>query len=212
MENNRLLIKGISTFGENKNTNKMFSKSLKLLFVTTAYAPILLIWWLVSIYNIFQIGGSLEIIDFGNFKFLELFNRTNLIYLFFLLIICCWFILYLSKTKLTRNYIEIKSIKSSDLNMNILVFSYFLPCIEIYKKDSIFIYGWFLALLITIFINKGTYFYNPLMKLFGFRYYEIATKKEMTFLMISKDKIINAKDIIAYSQLTDYVILNASKQ
>jgi hypothetical protein len=189
----------------------MFSKLIKLIFAITAYAPILFIWWIVSVYNVLKAGNTITFIDFYNFKFFELLNRLNLIYLFLFLVLICWYILFLAKTKLTRNSIELKSIKSSDLNMNILIFSYFLPCIEIYKKDEIYIIGWVLVLGIIILINKGTYFYNPLMKIFGYSYYEIATKKEVTFLMISKQKLINTSDIKAYSQLTDFVILNASK-
>lgn len=189
----------------------MFSRLIKLLFVTTAYTPIFFIWWLVSIFNIFNSGGNIQMINFVEFKITDLFNKTNLIFLFLFLSVTCWLILYFAETRLTRNNIEIKSIKSADLNMNALIFSYFLPCIELYKKDTIALIGWFTALLITILINKGTYFYNPLIKCFGFRYFEIATKKEVTFLMISKKKLINASDITAYSQLTDYVILNASK-
>lgn len=189
----------------------MFSKLIKLIFVITAYAPILLIWWLVNVSNILRDDNSISFIDFFNFKFVDLFNKLNLIYLFLFLVVICWYILFLAKIKLTRNNIELKSIKSSDLNMNVLIFSYFLPCIEIYKKDEIYIIGWLLVLLIIILINKGTYFYNPLIKIFGYRYYEIATKKEVTYLMISKRKIINTNDIKIYSQLTDYVILNSSK-
>jgi hypothetical protein len=189
----------------------MFSKLIKLIFVITAYAPILLIWWLVNVSNVLRDDNSIAFIDFSNFKFVDLFNRLNLIYLFLFLVVICWYILFLAKIKLTRNNIELKSIKSSDLNMNVLIFSYFLPCIEIYKKDEIYIIGWLLVLLIIILINKGTYFYNPLIKIFGYRYYEIATKKEVTYLMISKQKIINTNDIKVYSQLTDYVILNSSK-
>lgn len=187
----------------------MFSKLMKLIFVITAYAPIILIWWIVSVYNVLKDGKSIKVIDFPSFKFVNLFERLNLIYLFLLLFLICWYILFLAKTKLTRNNIELKSIKSSDLNMNTLIFSYFLPCIEIYKKDDIYIIGWILILFIIIFINKGTYFYNPLMKIFGYRYYEVATKKEVTYLMISKQKLINTNDVKAYSLLTDYVILNS---
>jgi hypothetical protein len=189
----------------------MFSKFVKLLFVITAYTPILLIWWVVSIINILNTGGKIQMVNFANFKIIDLFNKTNLIFLFVLLFVCCWLILHFAKSKLTKNNIEIKSIKSADLNMNVLILSYFLPCVELYKKDTIALIGWLIALSITIIINKGTYFYNPLMKFFGYRYFEIATKKEVTFLMISKKKLINASDITAYSQLTDYVILNASK-
>lgn len=188
----------------------MFSKLLKLTFVITAYAPVILICWLVSIYSIIQSGENIGFIDFSNFKITDLFNRLNLIFLFLLLVLASWFILKLASNKLTRNHIEVKSIKSSDLNMNILVFSYFLPCVEIYKKDFIYLIVWFLALCVIIYINKGTYFYNPLMKLFRYSYYEIATKKEVTYLMLSKQKLKNTNDINAYSQLTDFVLLNSS--
>lgn len=189
----------------------MFSKLTKLLFVITAYAPLLIIWWGVSVYNTLKENNSITFIDFSNFQFVDLLDRLNLIYLFLFFVHICWYILFLAQTKLTRNYIELKSIKSSDLNMNVLIFSYFLPCIEIYKKDEIYIFGWIFVLFIIALINKGTYFFNPLMKIFGYRYYEVATKKEVTYLMISKQKIINTNDIKAYSQLTDYVILNSSK-
>lgn len=188
----------------------MFSKLIKLIFAITAYSPVILIYWFVSAYNLLQSGKDIEFINFLNFEMTDFFNRLNLIFVFLLLILASWFILKLANNKLTKNYIDVKSIKSSDLNMNSLVFSYFLPCIEIYKKDFIYLIGWFLALCIIIYINKGTYFHNPLMKLFGYSYYEIATKKEVTYLMISKQKLKNTNDIKSYSQLTDFVLLNSS--
>ncbi|MDQ6482623.1 hypothetical protein [Dyadobacter sp. LHD-138] len=188
----------------------MFSKLIKLTFAITAYAPIILIWWVVSVYSILDSGGYIKFIDFSNFKFIDLLNRLHLIFIFIILVFICWYILFLARNKLTRNSIEVKSIKSSDLNMNVLIFSYFLPCIEIYKKDNVYLIGWFLALCIIVYINKGTYFHNPLMKLFGYSYYEIVTKREVTYLMISKQKLKNTNDIKVYSQLTDFVLLNSS--
>jgi hypothetical protein len=164
----------------------MFSNLFKLLFVITAYTPVLLVWWLVSVYSILNSNRTIGFIKFSGFKFIDLFDRLNLIFIFLILVLICWFIQHLATNKLTRNSIEVKSIKSSDLNMNVLIFSYFLPCVEIYKKDMVYLIGWFLALCIIVYINKGTYFYNPLLKLFGYSYYEIVTKKEVTYLMISK--------------------------
>ena len=188
----------------------MFSKIIKLIFVITAYAPVILIWWFVDVYSIINSNGIIGLINFSDFKFSDLFNRLNLIFIFIFLVLICWYILHLAKSKLTRNSIEVKSIKSSDLNMNVLIFSYFLPCVEIYKKDIVYLIGWFFALCIIVYINKGTYFHNPLMKLFGYSYYEITTKKEVTYLMLSKHKLKNANEIRAYSQLTDFVLLNSS--
>ena len=190
----------------------MFSKLIKLSFVITAYAPVLLIWWLVSVYSVYSTNEKITFIDFNNLSIDDVFNKLNLIFIFLSLVLFCWYILYLANNKLTRNYIEVKSIKSSDLNMNTLVLGYFLPCIELHNKDVVYLIGWVLALCVVILINKGTYFYNPLMKFFGYSYYEIATKKEVTYSMISKQKLKNTKDITAYSQLTDFVILNSSNK
>ena len=113
-----------------------------------------------------------------------------------------------ARGKLTINNIGVKSIKSADLNMNSLLLSYFLPCIELFKKDPIFIFGWFVVLIILIVINRGTYFYNPIIKLFGYRYYEVTTNSGVVYTMISKKKLVNTNEVKRYSQLTDYVILN----
>lgn len=113
-----------------------------------------------------------------------------------------------ARVKLTINNIGVKSIKSADLNMNSLLLSYFLPCIELFKKDTIFILGWFIVLIILIVINRSTHFYNPILKLFGYRYYEVTTNNGIVYTMISKRKLVNTNEVKRYSQLTDYVILN----
>ncbi|WP_163222836.1 hypothetical protein [Bacteroides sp. 214] len=182
----------------------MFANYIKLLFVLTAYSPILLIIAAVELYNCLSRGESVELID----NWFELFNRLNLVFAFFLLLLICYILMKIAKKKLTVNPVEIKAIKSADLNMNTLLLSYFLPCVELVKKDTVFVIGWVIVLVVLIIINKGTYFYNPILKLFGFRYYEVTTGKGVTYTAISEKKLINANEIKSYSQLTDYVILN----
>ena len=113
-----------------------------------------------------------------------------------------------ARGKLTINNIGVKSIKSADLNMNSLLLSYFYHVLNSLKKIQIFIFGWFVVLIILIVINRGTYFYNPIIKLFGYRYYEVTTNSGVVYTMISKKKLVNTNEVKRYSQLTDYVILN----
>lgn len=188
----------------------MFSKPFKTIFAVIAYAPVLLIWWIISVFSVIDEKGETKILSYSQITIDSFQNKWYLGIAFLGLLLVCYFMLFLIKKRLTRNTIEIKSIKSADLNMSTLLFSYFLPCAELYKKDAIFIASWIVLLFIMIFINRNTYFYNPLMKLFGYRYYEIATKKEVTFIMISKEKLINPDDCNAYSQITDYVIFNST--
>ena len=188
----------------------MFSILFQLMFVVTAYSPILLIWWVVGIFTFIGEDGKTQIRSITAISFFDLKNNYWLIIIFILLLVFCLCVLHLARTKLTKNHIEVKSIKSSDFNMTTLLLSYFLPCIEFYRKDTIFIVAWVIVLVLIILINKNTYYYNPLLKLFGYRYYEIATTKEVSFTMISKRKLINSRDINTYVQLNDYVILNTN--
>jgi hypothetical protein len=188
----------------------MFSKLFKLVFVITAYSPILIIWWVVGVFTFIDEDGKTQINKLTDISLSTLTNRFWLVIVFILLLVFCWYLLRLAYSRLTKNHIEVKSIKSSDFNMTTLLISYFLPCIEFYKKDTLFIVAWVVVLFLIILINKNSYFYNPLLKLFGYRYYEISTKKEVSFTMISKRKLINPKDINTYIQLTDYVILNTN--
>ena len=86
--------------------------------------------------------------------------------------------------------------------------SFFLPSVELYKKDIIFVIGWVICVIIIICFNTSTYFYIPILKLFGFNYYEVTTEKNVTYIMISKKKIINTNQVKSYSQLSDFLILN----
>lgn len=182
----------------------MFSNIIKLLFVVTAYSPVFLIVGLVEISNIRKEGYNIIWVN----SWLDLFNRINFIWCFFILAFICFVLIKFAERNLTINNIEVKSIKSADFNIATLFLSYFLPCIELLKKDTIYLIVWVAILICIIILNKNTYFYNPLLKIYGYRYYEIATKKEVTFIMISKEKLINSNQIKSYSQLTDYVIIN----
>lgn len=188
----------------------MFSKLFKTIFVITSYSPILVIWWIVGIFTYIGADGKTLIRGFSEIKLPHLLINYWLLIIFILLFLLSWFLMYLAHKKLTKNHIEVKAIKSSDFNMSSFIISYFLPCTEFYKKDIIFIIAWIIIIFIIIVINKNSYFYNPLLKIFGYRYYEITTKKDVSFIMISRKKLINSKDINSYTQLADYVILNTN--
>lgn len=181
----------------------MFSNFIKILFVLTAYSPVFLIIGIVEMINIQKEGYSITFVQSGK----EIFNRINLIFCFLILVPISTLILSWAKNNLTRNTIEIKSIKSADVNLPPFIVSYFLPCIELIKKDSTYLLVWSILLAIIILINLKTYFYNPCLKLFGYRYYEVSTKKDVTYTIISKDKLININQVKSYSHLTDYVII-----
>lgn len=189
----------------------MFSSFVRLIFVVSAFSPMLFVIWSVEIIKIFKSRETLGFIAFSSLKFADLFNQYNLIFLFLFFVIICYLTLSIAKTKLTKNRIDVKSIKTADNNLTAFILSYFLPCIDLLSKTSISIFVLIFIMLIIVFITKNTYFYNPLIKLFGYKYFEITTTKDVSYLMISKKRLINKNQINAYSQITDFVILNASE-
>ena len=182
----------------------MFSNFIQFLFILIAYSPTILIVGLVDIYNCVNEGNT--IIFISSWK--DLFNRINLIFLFFIFLLLCYIIIKIASKKLTIRKIEVDSIDSVDFHLFPFLFSYFLPCIELIKKDLIYIIIWIVLLVIIMFVSKDTHFYNPILKVFGYRYYKINTKAKISYTIITKNQLKNAKSITSYSQLTDYVILD----
>lgn len=173
----------------------MFSSLIKLVFILTSYSPILLIYWIVGFYNT-----------------KSYLTNIFLIPLFLSLIVICWYILNLAKGMLTKEILNVKSFKTADNNFLPMILSYFLPCIEFYKKDIIFLCIWVFLFFLVILINKSSYHYNPILKfIFCYRYYEIQTTKDVTFTMLTRRKLINKNQITTYSEITDYVILDQSQ-
>lgn len=177
----------------------MLSNLLNFLFIASAYSPILLIYWVVSV------------IKTNCYK-------THWIFLliFLAILLLCWSILYLIKRKLTRNSIEIRSLKSVDNNFKLMIVSYTLPCVDLFTQDPLSLYNWFALIvlfILFIFMSKGSFYYNPILKfVFGYRYYEIQTKEGLSCILLSQKKLINTSQVKTYSQLTDYVIIDATTQ
>ena len=68
-----------------------------------------------------------------------------------------------------------------------------------------------IIILVATVINKSSYHFNLIVKLFlNYRYYEIQTKNEVTYFMLSKQKLINSKQVNKYVQLTDYLLINVT--
>ena len=133
----------------------MLSKFMIYFLATSAYSPILLVVGLVEIANSYLEG---KIITYIN-NWQDFFNRINFIWVFIVFVLILYSIFQKIKRELTIHKIEIKTIKSANVNIIPIIMSFFLPCVELYKKDSIFVIGWIFFLVIIICINISTYFY-----------------------------------------------------
>jgi len=184
----------------------MLSNHLKSLLTLLNFTPILFILGVVDLSR-----KLLANVDRGRSCKLS-FHDFFWLVVFAVCVAICWLLLKLAIKHLPIYTIQIKSIKSSDLNFTPMLLSYFLPVAKLQFKtwnDNIFLVVTLLLFFLLARIAQSTYHFNPILRLiFGYKYYEVQTKKEVTFLMLSKETLVNPDHIHSYIVLTDSVVLN----
>lgn len=195
----------------------MYSNFIKFLTPLTGLSPILFSLWLVRI--ILNWDNLTVFIDLKNFDsvskgFLNILNNHGLLFIFLLILWFCKYLLNQSIKDLTRFKIEVKSIKPADINFVTILFSYILPFSKIYFseiKDYAFIMVYLILYSIYAFITKDSYHYNLIFKLFGYRNYEVQTRDEVTYLLLSKTEIISPSYVTSCVKLADSMLINVSQ-
>lgn len=193
----------------------MLSRTLQIFLSLTAFSPILVILWLVKLSSYLK-DYSFSLVALDRNTFTQMFCSLYLSgtwYLFVFLVVILLLKITISTIlrKLTVNSLTIKSIKSSDFNINAAVVSYFLPLLKFKLDELNGLYFW--AILIAFFIfalnNRRTYNFNPVLTLlFGYRHYEVATIKEVSYIIITRQKLINSNQITQYIPIMDYLIID----
>lgn len=63
-----------------------------------------------------------------------------------------------------------------------------------------------------VFVATGYgYHFNPLMGLLGYHFYKVSTDEGVTYVLVTKKKLRTAKKVFTVGQLTDYIVLDYSK-
>lgn len=194
----------------------MYSNFIKFVLTSTGLSPILLSYWIVkTLQNLDNLEFYISIDSWQKFvDGLEniIFNHY-LLFSFILIFVLCKFLFLLGLKNLSIGAIELKSIKPVDVNFNPLLFSYILPWSKFFfedSKDLIFLVGFILIYLIYIYLGKNSYHYNLILRLLGYKNYEVQTKKEMGYLLLSNINLVNVNEVTKYVQISDNMIVNIS--
>jgi len=143
---------------------------------------------------------------------LKEFFKANWALVAFACFVCTiYYNIYAAMTTLPHRPISIKKSKSIDYNFVSIVISCVLPFAKFFWKDghdTIYLCAVLVAWIILAVISMNGYQFNVMVRLLGYRYYEVETTDEIAFLMLSKNKIINKSDVKAYVSLTDHMIIN----
>jgi hypothetical protein len=110
-------------------------------------------------------------------------------------------------------YRKIKVVAGKSISGDALSFlvAYLLPLIPKLsgKTDVEFISVVFVLAFFVVF-HSNSYYFNPMLTILGYRFYEVTTDANITFVSITKRKLKNIKQVDTVVQLTDHMILEKS--
>ena len=171
----------------------MLSKLAKSSLVATSLAPIFLTLWFV---------------DFS--KRWEWSEGIVYMIAALLLTCICWVLLSLSKTRLEKLPLEIKSVKTVDKEIVGFIIIYLLPLInESSTKVNPKVLAFVMALFFIVVLTSHSYHFNPLIGFLGYHFYEVTLTGEVSYVLISRKNIRNCKNIKQVVQISEYMILEA---
>jgi hypothetical protein len=164
----------------------------KLLLVITAFAPVMLtfavVYWFENKQNLALglVGGAV------------------------LAVFACVSVIKLAPYKLAQNPVTIKAIKPADKEIIGFVLAYLLPLARGSQFDGVPLFV-ALGVFLLVVMTSNAYHTNPLLGLIGYHFYEV-TIEDVGYTLLSRRNLHNTKAIKTVVSLTDYMLLDVTKQ
>jgi hypothetical protein len=127
-----------------------------------------------------------------------------------LAVIVCVTIIKLSASQLASNPVIIKSIKPADKEIVGFVLAYLLPLARGSQFNGVPMFI-VLGVFFLVVMTSNAYHTNPLLGLIGYHFYE-ATIEDVGYTLLSRRNLHNTKAIKVVVSLTDYMLLDVTKQ
>ena len=110
--------------------------------------------------------------------------------------VCLWVLWFYAK-KVKQRSLQIYSLRAADSPAIGFVAAYLLPV----AFERTFIVQWEILAVVLIVLAwlvyvSDTYLVNPLLRLFGYRFYEVTTEDQITYILVSNREIVNTDEPI----------------
>lgn len=147
---------------------------------------------------------------------INLLRNHYLVLIFIVILLTTRFLIKKAEHTLSIGAIDVKSIKPSDNNFLTFLFSIILPFFKFYVtgiSDFTFLIGFIIICIVYAIVLNRSYHFNLMLRFFfGYNNYEVQSKKEITYLVLSKSILINPSQLTHYIQLTDFMLINSSNK
>ena len=106
---------------------------------------------------------------------------------------------------------KIKSVKTVDNEIVGFLLVYLLPLINQSQTTIKLPVLLFVAVIFFLIVyNSHAYHFNPLLVFFGYHFFEVTIEGDITYVLITRKKITDCKNVSQVVQLTEYMILEAT--
>jgi hypothetical protein len=195
----------------------MYSNFIRISLILLGFSPLLLTAWLINViynWNSFQVYLNLSSLAATLEGANQIVQNHYLILVFIIMLIVSRTLIKKAISTLSVGTFDVKQIKPADTNFLTLLFSIVLPLFKIPFKglnDMIFLTGFFIISLIYALIVNDSYHFNLVFRvMLGYKNYEVQSKKEVTYLVLSKTVLINQSQFTRYVALTNHMLINVT--
>ena len=166
------------------------SKIAKFLLAVTAFAPVLLTYAVVSVFNCEYWHAAFFLVTCG------------------LLVLMCYSLLRFAKSHLQSKTYRAATVETADNEIFGLLLVYLLPLIT----RDLAIYNWPSWILVTLFFcfvvaTSYGYHFNPLLVFLKYHFYKVAETDGMPHILITNRRIHKTGETLDVGELAEYVLI-----
>jgi len=173
----------------------MLSLLARLFLVSTAMAPILLVYGIMA-----YVAGKKT--DAGWFLLACV-----------LLVLACLFMLWSSKRRLAKQKFKATKAEATDRENASFLLLYVLPLFVADYNDLNWLIWIPVLILFALFAATGySYHCNPMLGLMGWHFYRVAGDEGITYLLITKRHLTTVDASMEIAQLAEYILLDTTGQ
>ncbi len=126
--------------------------------------------------------------------------------------VICHLSLRFSMKHSPRMELKPTSVEVADNEMLGFLLVYLLPLITRDLADYNWIaWGIVAAVFVLVIAASYTYHFNPLLVFSGWHFYKVNTEEEVRYVLISRDRILDAKTPRRVGRLTEYIFLDKER-
>lgn len=172
----------------------MPSVFIKTALLISSFAPITLVWSMVS---------------FVENKYCLTLPTIIIFIVFLLFFLLPPYILSKCRKKIASDRITYNSVALLENGGEGFVGTYILPFLSLAVTDDwyLLMVGIMIILTLIMWINNS-FCFNPALSFFRYRFYQVTNSKNVTFILLSKRKIIDPDTIKNVIDITDYLKLD----